>query len=205
MTKLDLKKEFKRFYNPSPGAPTIVDVPAMTFLMIDGKGDPNTAPEYREAIEALYPVAYALKFTVRRELDIDYGVMPLEGLWWADDMSQFPGETKDAWKWTAMIMQPDCVTNDLFRTAVEQVKKKKNPAQLYRMRFEPLNEGMSAQVLHTGPYSGEGPTIQALHAFIKGQGYALRGKHHEIYLGDPRKSTPEKLKTVVRQPVSKTG
>ena len=206
MKKIDFKKEFKHLYNPSVKEVVFVDVPEMNFLMIDGSGGPNTAQEYHDAIEALYSVSYALKFMIKKvESAIDYVVMPLEGLWWADDMTQFTTENKDVWKWTSMIMQPEFVTKDLFDKAVEQVKKKKkNLPALPKIRFETFHEGLSAQIMHIGPYSAEGPTIEKLHKFIKENGYEFDGliqKHHEIYLSDPRRTKPEKMKTVIRQPV----
>ena len=180
----------------------IVDVPEMNFLMVDGAGDPNTAQEYKDAVEALYSLSYALKFMMRREKATDYAVMPLEGLWWTSDMSKFSVEDKDTWKWTAMIMQPEYVTKDLVDKALEHVRNK-NLRALSKTRFESLHEGLSAQIMHIGPYSEEGPTIQRLHRHIKENGYKLRGKHHEIYLSDPRKSAPERLKTVIRQPITR--
>lgn len=201
MTKTDFKKELKHLYNPSAKEVVIVDVPKVNFLMIDGAGDPNTAQEFEDAVEALYAVSYALKFMIKREKQIDYIVMPLEGLWWVDDMTQFSMENKDIWKWTQMIMQPEFVTIDLVEKALEQAEKKKNPPALSKIRFESLHEGLSAQIMHLGPYSAEGPTIEKLHNFIRENGYEPRGKHHEIYLSDPRKSAPEKMRTVIRQPM----
>lgn len=201
MTKTDFKKELKHLYNPSAKEVVIVDVPKVNFLMIDGAGDPNTAQEFEDAVEALYAVSYALKFMIKREKQIDYIVMPLEGLWWVDDMTQFSMENKDIWKWTQMIMQPEFVTKDLVEKALEQAEKKKNPPALSKIRFESLHEGLSAQIMHIGPYSAEGPTIEKLHNFIRENGYEPRGKHHEIYLSDPRKSAPEKMRTVIRQPM----
>ncbi len=205
MIKVDLKKEVKHLYNPSSKEVLIVDVPKMSFLMIDGVGNPNTAQEYKDAVEALYAVSYALKFIVKKgESGIDYGVMPLEGLWWADDMSQFSVDNKDIWKWTSMIMQPEYVTKGIFDRAIEQVKKKKQLPALSKLRFESYHEGLAVQTMHLGPYSAEGPTIGRLHNFIKENGYELTGKHHEIYLTDPRRSAPDKMKTVIRQPIRKS-
>ncbi len=201
MTKIDFKKELKHLYNPSTKKIEIVDVPIMNFLMVNGSGDPNTAQEYKDAVEALFAVSYALKFMVKREKGVDYGVLPLEGLWWTDDMTQFSTENKDIWKWTSMIMQPEYVTEDLVSKALEQVEKKKNPPALSKIRFENFHEGLSAQIMHIGPYSAEAPTIEKLQNFIRENGYELRGKHHEVYLSDPRRSTPEKLKTIIRQPM----
>jgi len=204
MEKIDVKKEFKDFYNPPSKQVVAVDVPAFNFLMVDGMGDPNTSQDYKDAIEALFTVSYTLKFMVKKgKTAVDYGVMPLEGLWWADDMNSFTGGKKDTWKWTAMIMQPKYVTESLFQEAVAQVKKKKNPAALPKVRFENFHEDQSAQIMYFGPYSGEKETIEKIHGFIKQKGYELSGKHHEIYLSDPRKSAPEKLKTIIRQPMKK--
>lgn len=201
MGKVDFKKEFRHLYGPSPKAPVIVDVPAMNFLMVDGRGNPNSSREYREAIEALYPMSYTLKFTAKQgELRRDYTVMPLEGLWWAEDMDAFTEDRKDEWLWTAMIMQPEFISAAMVEEAREVVRSKKNPAALDKIRFETFHEGPSGQVMHIGPYSDEGPTIQALHEFIDRQDYELAGKHHEIYLSDPRRAAPERLKTIIRQP-----
>jgi hypothetical protein len=202
MQKVDIRKELKSLYNPSIRQVELVDVPSMTFLMIDGSGDPNTAKEYQEAIEALYSLAYAIKFTVKKELEIDYGVMPLEGLWWTDDMSLFGTSDKHAWKWTAMMMQPEYVSGSLHEKVLEQVKKKKDLPGLAKIRLQTFHEGQSAQIMYIGPYSNEGPTIKIVHDFLKARGLTFDGlkqKHHEIYLGDPRKAAPEKLKTIIRQ------
>jgi hypothetical protein len=206
LEKIDFKKQLKNFYSPSAKEITLVDVPRMNFVMIDGSGDPNKVKEYTEAIEALYSIAYTLKFTVKKEQETDYGVMPLEGLWWAADMTLFAQGNKDTWKWTAMIMQPEFVTPTLFASVIKQLEKKKPLPALSRARLQEFNEGLSAQIMYTGPYSGEGPTVQKIHDFIKERGYEFDGlnqKHHEIYLGDPRRTAPEKLKTVIRQPVGK--
>jgi hypothetical protein len=201
MTKRDLKKELKHLYIPGARDVTVVDVPAMNFLMIDGEGNPNTSEQFRNAVEALYPLSYTLKFMIKKgKGGVDYGVMPLEGLWWADDMKAFMEADKERWKWTVMIMQPEFVTRTLFTQACGEVQKKKNPPALCRVRFEKFREGRCAQIMYLGPYADEGPTIQRIHAFIKEQGGELAGKHHEIYLGDPHRTAPEKLKTVIRQP-----
>lgn len=205
MAKVDLKKEFKHLYNPSSKEVLVIDVPEMSFLMVDGVGNPNTAQEYKDAVEALYAVSYALKFMVKKgESDIDYGVMPLEGLWWADDMSQFSVDNKNIWKWTSMIMQPEYVTKGIIDRAIEQARKKKQLPALPKLRFEGFYEGLAIQIMHLGPYSAEGPTIERLHNFINENGYELTGKHHEIYLTDPQRSAPDKMKTVIRQPVRKS-
>jgi hypothetical protein len=201
MSKTDLKKELKHLYRPSAKEFIVVDVPPMNFLMIDGHGDPNTAQEYADAVEALYAVAYALKFVSKREKGKDYVVPPMEGLWWVENMKEFTTQDKSAWDWTMMIMQPEWVTQEMFEEALEQVEEKKNPPALSKLRLEAYAEGLSVQIMHIGPYEAEAPTIASMHAFIDQNGYQPAGKHHEIYLGDPRKVAPEKLKTVLRQPI----
>lgn len=204
MEKVDHKKIFRQFYKPTR-TPVIVDVPAMQFLMIDGKGYPVTSPEYQQAMEALYPMSYTLKFTLKKARIIDYTVMPLEGLWWAKDMEAFLNtDRKNEWLWTSMIMQPPEVTQDYYNEAIEIVRKKNNPVALSKMRLEIYHEGISVQVMHIGSFSEEGPVIEAMHQYIFDQGYELCGKHHEIYLSDPRRTAPEKLRTVIRQPIKKT-
>lgn len=207
MTKTDFKKEWKHLYQPSSKEFEIVGVPPMNFLMIDGQGDPNTAQEYGEALEALYAVAYKIKFMSKKELGKDYVVPPLEGLWWAEDMDVFTtGGDRDAWQWTMMIMQPEWVTEALFEEARNQVGKAKAPPALSKIRLENYHEGLSVQIMHIGPFSEEGPTINKLHhEFLPENSLLEAGKHHEIYLGDPRKGAPEKLKTVLRQPVRTMG
>jgi hypothetical protein len=202
MEKIDFKKELKQLYQPSAIEIVEVDVPQMNFLMVDGEGDPNTARAYADAIEALFSVSYTLKFMVKKgELQIDYGVLPLESLWWADDMEAFSSGDKSRWRWTAMIMQPSFVTREMIDQAALEVQKKKNPAAIAKVRFEAFTEGRSAQVMHIGPFSEEGPTIERVHRFIEAGGCKLRGKHHEIYLSDIRKADPQKWKTVIRQPM----
>ena len=204
MGKIDLKKKWRNLYNPPAKDVAILDVPKMNFLMIDGAGDPNTSQQYKEAVEALYSVSYALKFMVKKGSEaIDYAVMPSEGLWWVEDMSTFSIKNKDAWQWTAMIMQPDFVSAELAAKAIEQASKKKELPALVKLRFVSFHEGLCAQVMHIGPYAAEAPTIEKLHGFIAQSGYRMKGKHHEIYLSDPRKAAPEKMKTVIRQPISR--
>jgi hypothetical protein len=200
MDKIDLKKELKNLYKSSSKEVVAVDVPAMNFLLIDGQGNPGTSPEYMAAIEALFSVSYALKFMVKKGKSVDYGVLPLEGLWWVDDMTRFSVERKDEWKWTSMVMQPKYVSADDVNLAIEQVKKKKNLAALPKLRFTSFHEGPAAQIMHIGPYSAEGPNVAKIHAFILNIGHTLSGKHHEIYLNNPTKTAPAKLKTILRQP-----
>lgn len=200
MEKLDLKKELKHLYAPSSREPVEVNVPEMNFLMLDGEGDPNGSREFAEAVDALFPVSYAIKFMVKKgPLPTDYGVMPLEGLWWADEGSRFQVEDKSSWKWTLMVMQPEFVTKEMVENAILAVAKKKSPPVVTRIRFETFPEGRCAQILHIGPFSEEGPTVDRLHRFIEAIGTPA-GKHHEIYLSDTRRSDPSKWRTIIRQP-----
>ncbi len=194
-------EEFRRLYNPSAKACEIVDVPEISFLMIDGGGDPNTSREYQESIQALYSISYTLKFTLKKSGGPDFRVMPLEGLWWSEGTGQLNPDDKAGWKWTSMIAQPDFVTREMVDAAMKQAAAKRDLPALAKMRFERFREGLAAQTMHIGPYAAEQPTIEKLHAFIEAEGYEVVGKHHEIYLGDPRRAAPEKLKTVVRQPL----
>ena len=201
MEKIDFKKQLKHLYQPSAKEVTLVDVPSMNFLMVDGEGDPNTSQSFSDAVQAIYPVSYTLKFMIKKgPVAIDYGVPPLEGLWWADDMSSFADGNKDKWKWTVMVMQPDFITNDMISKAMNLVKEKKNPAALSKLRFETFKEGKCAQILHIGPFSDEGPNILKVHKFIDDMKGARTGKHHEIYLSDIHKAAPAKWKTIIRQP-----
>jgi hypothetical protein len=202
LEKIDLKKEHKDLYNPPAKEIAIVEVPKMNFLMVDGSGDPNTSQEYKDAVEALFSLSYTLKFMIKKAKAVDYAVMPLEGLWWSDDMSKF-AEDKNLWKWTAMIIQPEQVTKDSVAKAIEELNKKKQLPALSKIRFESFHEGTAAQIMYFGPFSDEGPTIQKIHEFIRKNEGTLTGKHHEIYLSDPRRVTPEKLKTVLRQPMKR--
>jgi hypothetical protein len=195
----DVEQELKRLYRARQ-KPELVEVPELGFLMLDGHGDPNVSERYREAIQALYAVAYTLKFALERGGGPDFRVSPLEGLWWAEDMTRF-AEDRSAWEWTMMIRQPAAVTPELVAAHAPEVAGKKELPAARDIRLERFAEGLAAQVLHVGPYADEGPTIGRLHAFIEEQGYVRRGRHHEIYLGDPRRAAPERLRTIVRQPV----
>ena len=203
MGKIDLKKELKAFYNPSAKEVTLIDVSKMNFIMIDGQGAPES-PQFAQSIEALYPIAYGIKFDKKKTDGTDYGVMPMEGLFWADDMVVFMPETADRskWQWTLMIMQPDFISVADFNKAKEAAGKKKDNPFIDKVRFESYSEGKSAQIMHIGPFAAEGPNIQKLHHKIKEIGGKLTGRHHEIYLSDPRRAAPEKMKTVIRQPYS---
>jgi hypothetical protein len=200
--KLDLKKELKQFYNAPSKDPVFVTLPSQKIIAIDGQGNPNTSIDFKNAVEALYPVAYKIKFAYKK-LGKDYAVMPLEGLWWMDDMKDFTVENKDLWKWKIFIVQPAFVTKEMFDSVIEEVKSKKDLVSLHKVTFEILEEGLCAQILYVGAYKDEGKTIENLHAFIKNKGYTLVKKHHEIYLSDMRKTAPEKLKTILRQPIIK--
>lgn len=203
--KVDFKKSLKHLYQPGKKDFTLVEVPEMQFLMVDGHGDPNTAPEYQKAVEALYAAAYKLKFISKKQLGKDYTVPPLEGLWWAEDMTHFTtNRDKSTWDWTMMMMTPAWITQQHFQEAVHAAGKNKQLPALALVRLELYDEGLSAQIMHIGSYDDEAPTLARLHQeWLPKHGYAPNGKHHEIYLSDPRRVAPEKLKTVLRQPVRK--
>ena len=202
MQKLDLKKTLKHLYSPSAKEVVQVDVPTLRFLMIGGEGDPNTSARYANAVEALFTVSYTAKFMMKKGPSaMDYGVMPLEGLWWADDLSAFARNDRSRWKWTMMIMQPDFVPVDLLHAAMADVRKRKNLPALEELRVEDFTEGRCAQVLHIGPFSEEGPAIQRVHSFINSTS-GLTGKHHEIYLSDIRRADPSRWRTIIRQPMN---
>jgi hypothetical protein len=203
MEKIDYKKKLKHLYKASSRKIEIVEVSVMSFLMIDGEGDPNTSQSFSDAIEALYPLAYTLKFMVKKsDMEIDYGVLPLEALWWADDMSAFTTGKKDSWRWTVMIMQPEFITGEMVQQAINEVERKKNPVSLPLVRFESFKEGRAAQTMHIGPFSEEGPTIEKVHLFIEANDSRRSGKHHEIYLSDMRRAAPGNWKTIIRQPMA---
>ena len=201
MTKIDFKQELKKLYQASDKEVVLVDVPSMDFLMVNGQGDPNASQDYADAIEALFLVAYTLKFTVKKgALAMDYAVMPLECMWWAEDMDSFAAGEKSLWKWTAMIMQPPFINSAMVYGAIAEAQRKKPLAALSRVHLNNFSEGKCAQILHIGPFSQEGPTIEKVHNFIHSK-TELRGKHHEIYLSDIRKAAPDKWKTIIRQPM----
>ena len=201
MEKIDLKKQLKVFYNPTAKEVTLIDVPKMNFIIINGKGAPESA-QFAGSIQALYPIAYTIKFDKKKTEGTDFTVMGMEGLFWAKDMKVFMPETADRkeWQWTLMIVQPDFVTKADFIKAKEAAKKKKDNPYIDNVRFESFSEGKSAQIMHIGPYAAEGLNIHRLHQKIAEIGGKLSGKHHEIYLSDPRRVTPDKMKTVLRQP-----
>lgn len=201
MRKVDLKIEMKHLYRASAKESVEVVVSPLRYLMLDGRGDPNTSEDYTQAVEALFSVSYTAKFALKKGPQaIDYAVMPLEGLWWADDLSAFVAGDKANWKWTMMILQPSLVGEGMIQDAIAQVKRKKKLPALDRLRFEEFEEGRCAQILHVGPFSEEGPTIERLHEFIDARG-GKAGKHHEIYLSDIRRGDPARWKTIIRQPM----
>jgi len=202
MLTIDLKKQWRDLYKPTANDVRFLDVPGFHCLMVDGEGDPNGSASFQEAIHALYALSYTLKFMVKRGArKIDYSVMPLEGLWWADDPADFVLARRERWKWTLLIVQPDFITADDVQMAREEVRRKKKDQGLARVRFESFEEGPSAQTLYTGPYAGEGPAIERLHQAIAAAGKQPRGHHHEIYLNDMRRTAPQRLMTILRQPV----
>ena len=205
MIQLDFKKDFKAIYNPSPKAPTIVEVPTMQFLMIDGKGDPNNSAEYTAAVESLYSLSFPMKIALKKQDVVDYSVGPLEGQWWVADGTPVSYTDRTNWRWTMMIMQPPQVTAEYFEQTRQAALKKKPELPLAQVRLESLTEGLVAQIIHFGPYSAEPPTVDKLHSFIEMQGYHPRAHshHHEVYLSDPRRVEPDKLKTILRQPIEK--
>jgi len=215
MEKLDLKKELKYLYLPSAKKMEVVDVPAMNFIMIDGDIEPDlppgTSPLFQENMTALYGAAYTLKFTVklRKENPVDYPVMALEGLWWVED-GTFDIRKPGNWKYTVMMMQPSLVTVEMLTDAVAQLRRKKGDQPAFaRLRLESFQEGLCVQTLHIGPYADEPATIEKMDLFLQENGYqdlvGLGGKHHEIYMGDPRRTDPSRLKTVLRHPIRKTS
>jgi hypothetical protein len=206
MEKIDYKKRYKHLYNPSAKKPDIVDVPEFQFLMIDGaieKGkEPGNSPAFNNAIEAMYATAYNLKFMSKKNETnpIDYTVPPLEGLWWVED-GKFDISIKDNWHWRLIMMQPEFITKAMYTEAIKKVKLKKHNALLDNIRFKKFHEGKCVQMMHIGPYSTEPETVKKMKEFAEQNGYKFRNEHHEIYIGDPRKAKPEKLKTILRHPV----
>ncbi len=213
METLDLKKTLKAYYQPSAKQPEIIQVPRFQFAMLDGAIEPGVmpgdSPAFQEAVAALYGIAYTLKFMLKQRKDdpIDYPVMALEGLWWVED-GLFDIRVADNWKWTVMILQPEVVTAEVFAEGLAQLRKKRGdqPA-IARLRLDHYEEGLCVQYMHIGPYSTEPANVDRMYAFAAAQGYHSHlgsgGKHHEIYLGDPRKAAPEKMKTVLRHPIGK--
>jgi len=206
MAPYDVKREHPELYAPKNTAWAIVDVPEQQFIAIDGSGDPNTSPAYASAVEALYAVAYTLKFAGKRTGGGDFVVAPLEGLWWSDQPDAFTSRAKDAWSWTMLISMPSWITKDMIEEAKQTALAKKKLPAISRLRHLTLHEGLSAQVLHVGSYDDETPVLEELHhTYLAANGLRPSSPHHEIYLSDPRKTAPEKLKTILRQPVERLG
>ncbi len=205
--KLDLRKKYKDLYAPPAKEPSIVDVPELQFVMLDGEisaGEtPETSPAFQEAFGPRYGITYTVKFMskLRRENPLDYSVMAIEGLWWNESGSQVFSWGEGTWKWTLMILQPEHITQEMFQEAQRQLAAKRPNPAIERLRLARFHEGLSVQIMHIGPYADEPPNIARMHAFARERGYELHGKHHEIYLGDPRRARPEKPKTVLRQPI----
>ena len=202
MDKVNFKKELAHLYNPKNIEWQLVRVPTMNFLMVDGKGDPNTAPDYADAVEALYGVSYAIKLLSRRTLGRDYVVPPLEGMWSSDDSAAFTQMNKDKYSWAMMIMQPDWIARARFARAIEPKKARRDLPALSRVRFEPYAEGRALQLIHIGSYDDEAPKLKQLHdEYLPEHDLTPNGPHHEIYLSDPRKTPPAQRKTILRQPI----
>lgn len=202
MSNYDVKKAFRRLYSSTVGEFDVVDVPSFSFFRIDGHGDPNTAEDYRNAVTTLYAASYAARAIARSELGRVHTVAPLEGLWSADDPAVFASRDKAGWDWTMMISQPEWISAEITRAAVDAARAKAAPA-VDLLRFESYREGVSVQTLHVGSYDDEGPVLARLHdQYMPGNGWTFNGRHHEIYLSDPRRAAPERLRTVLRQPVA---
>lgn len=206
MTKLDLKKKYRELYLPSATEVSVVEVPEFRFVMLDGRIEPDETPEtstaFGQAMQALYGLAYTLKFNskLREDNPVDFTVMALEGLWWTES-GHFDFQRDEPWLWTMMIMQPDHIDQNMYQAALAQVRQKQDNPAVDRVRFERFEEGLSIQIMHVGPYDDEPRSLAKMAAFAREMGYTYRGKHHEIYIGDPRRAKPENLRTVLRQPV----
>ena len=208
MKKLDLRRMYKHLYQPSARKVEVVEVPEFSFVMLDGKIEkghaPGDSPSFLAAIEALFGISYTLKFQskLRKKNPIDYSVMVLEALWWVED-GRFEISKPDNWCWRAMMMQPEHIDAEMFAEAMAELARKKPSPALERLRLERYGEGLCIQTMHLGPYSTEPATVERMHAFAQENGYLIANQHHEIYLGDPRRSAPEKLKTVLRHQAEK--
>jgi len=204
MAPYDVKRELKDFYAPKNREWQLVEVPQQQFVAVDGVGDPNTSADYVRAVEALYAVAYTVKFASKRA-GRDFVVGPLEGLWWSPDPSVFTTRAKESWHWRMLVSLPDWITADQIKESVDTALAKKKLPTIAHVRHETLREGTAAQVLHIGSYDDETPLLAHLHdEYLPANNLTLTGLHHEIYLGDPRKTVAEKLKTIIRQPVTRS-
>lgn len=199
--KLDLRKTYKALYG-AKREPSLVEVPALSCFAIGGEGNPNGSARFQECLKALYAASFTLKFALKKERGLDWGVLGLEGDWYCDDMADFSMERKEDWKWSLLIVQPDFVTDAEAEAAIEAARAKKDSSPaLAELRFERRPPERAAHILHLGSYDEEPPTIALLHAFIAEQGFRLTGLHREIYLSDARRVAPEHLKTIIRQPL----
>jgi hypothetical protein len=202
--KTGLRAQLKPLHSPSDTEPQVVTVPRLQFLMIDGEGEPS-GPEFQDAVGTLYGTVYTIKSAIKDAKPVpDYPVLPLEGLYWCDGRDSFDMERREDWRWTLLIVQPDFVTRTIVKEAVEQLagRRGRTPA-LAKLRLSAFQEGKAVQMLHVGPYSAEKRTLERMHEFIAASGLQNAGKHHEIYLSDPRRTAAEKLKTILRQPVKR--
>ncbi|HSJ84772.1 MAG TPA: GyrI-like domain-containing protein [Acidimicrobiia bacterium] len=201
--QVDFKKQYKAFYSPKVGRPELKEIPAMQFLMVEGRGAPGS-DDYQDAVQALYSVVYGIRFGRKKAGRDTFTVGPLEGLWWTEKGEDFSVGQPDDWVWTAMIWVPDFVTADEVAEAVASAQAKTPNPALAGLRLDVLNEGLVVQIMHVGPYTEEQPNIDKMHALAAEQGLIQSGKHHEIYLSDPRRAEPDKLRTIVRHPVAPT-
>lgn len=203
MDKIDLRKQYKTLYSPSAKAFSLIEIPPLQYLMIDGHGDPNTSQRFQDALQTLYSLSFTLKFALKKSQGVDFTVMGLEGLWWMPDMREFTVERKADWDWTLLMLQPDFITPQMIEEIARSLTAKGKAPLAAETRLETLEEGLCVQILYIGAYKDEGAVIAGMHAFIAEQGYARTGKHHEIYLSDMRRVAPEKNRTILRQPVRK--
>jgi hypothetical protein len=209
METIDLRKQMKDLWSPPVGKAVLVTVPALPYLMIDGVGNPNTSKAFRDAIQALYSAAYTMKFGAKAAGVAEWKVTPLEALWWdpsgRDLFDAGYATVPKEMAWRALLMQPEVVTPDMLEQAkAEVIRKKKDVPALAQVRLETWTEGLCVQTMHVGPYAGEGPTIELMRAWMTGNGYHTRGRHHEVYLSDPNRTAPERMKTILRLPVEKS-
>jgi hypothetical protein len=205
MEKVDFKVLYKDLYQPRRGVFSEVRIPKLTYLMVDGTGDPESSEEYHAAIGILYTLSFTLKFQSKKGLDRDYTVPPLEGLWWAEDIADFANDQRANWKWTAMMLLPSWITPAMMREGVRAASERSPELDFSKVRKESLAEGLCVQTMFVGPYAAEAPVIAELHGtYLPAHGLVPNGKHHEVYLSDPRRVAPDKLKTIIRQPVKKS-
>lgn len=203
MDKLDFKKLYKTYYSPKSDKPEIISMPRMQFLMVDGRGDPNNSADFQAAFGLLYGTAYTMKFSRKKTGKTDFSIGALEGLWWNEKGEAFGMDRKDDWYWTLMLWVPDDITQDEFETARGALKARKPELTTERIRLGTYKEGVVVQIMHIGPYDTEQSDVEKMHSFASAEGYTQSGKHHEIYFGDPRRTVPEKLRTILRHPLER--